>query len=149
MTERDRGLCLCSEYQSLCEWVCHIAPVLWVVASKQSSRRKGCLLYCCMQVDKENVSLIFISPWTSHSIFGISCLRSTSILSMCFGENCLWLQMRYGWVVPEVIKVVENYWFTKSNNMLCEARGRVGEAKGENLKNREEARRKKSDYQFF
>lgn len=34
------------------------------------------------------------------------------------------LQMRYEWVVTEVINMVENYWFNKSNDMLCKARRR-------------------------
>ena len=34
--------------------------------------------------------------------------------------------MRYGWVVTEVMNMVENCWFNESNNMLCEARGGLG-----------------------
>lgn len=50
---------------------------------------KGCLLYWCIQVDKCSVSLVFISPQTSHSTFGTSCLcliRSTSIFAVSSGE---------------------------------------------------------------
>ena len=31
--------------------------------------------------------------------------------------------MRCGWVVTEVMNMVENCWFNESNSMLCEARG--------------------------
>lgn len=76
----------------------------------------------------------FCFPWTSHSSFAVSCLiRSSSVLFMCFFEACLWLQMRCGWVVTEVMNVVENCWFNESNSMLCEARGGLEKRpKGEN-----------------
>ena len=73
-------------------------------------------------------------PWTSRSSFAISCLiRSSSVLFMWFFEACLWLQMRYGRVVTEVMNMIENCWFNESNSMLCEARGGLEKRpKGEN-----------------
>lgn len=67
--------------------------------------------YWCIQVDKCSVSLVFISPQTSHSTFGTSCLcliRSTSIFAGLLVRFCLWLQMKCGWMVTEVMNMDEN-----------------------------------------
>ena len=120
-------------------FVCGAQSVVWggVGRHAQSSTASRGLNWrpppCCLQVEKWIVSRIFASPELAVPVLLSHVSLGAVPFSSCVSWGLfIWLQVRYGWVVTEVMNMVENCWFNDSNNMLYKARGGLGKGpKGE------------------
>lgn len=116
--------CSIRQWSELCEAVSPLAGSPLGPASRVWTERWP---HCCLQVGTWSVSLIFTSPGASHLLSH----KEYFILFLCFPQASLWLQMRQGWVVTEVINMVEKCWCNEPDS----SSGRPGQASGEYLSN--------------